>query len=99
MANICNRLKSLQEPFDGIDIGEYNANRMLHTKVYEMMFPDGAMEQYASNIIVENLMNQVDDDGHHFQLLEEIIDNRTDGTEIKDYKGCLPTYGHQLEVW
>ena len=43
--------------FDGMDIGSYNPNPLLDTRVYEVMFPDGAIEQYASNVIADNILN------------------------------------------
>ena len=38
----------------------------------------------AENAIAKNLFSQVDQDGRRFVLFEEIIDHRTDGTEIKE---------------
>ena len=62
------------------------------------MFPDGAIEQYASNIIAQNILNQVDSEGRHYQLFDKIIGHRTDGSESKVKRGCLSTKGHQLHV-
>ena len=59
--------------FNGVNIGKYNPNPVLDTRVYDVMFPDGAIEQYASNIIADNLLNQVDPEGRHYQLFDKII--------------------------
>ena len=40
------------------------------------MFPDGAVCQYAADIIAENMYSQVDSNGHHTLLLKEITDHR-----------------------
>ena len=61
------------------------------------MFPDGAVQQYAANIIAENLIGQVDDDGHRYLCLDQILDWRVDGSEEKE-KGKKTTKGHQLHV-
>ena len=83
---------------DGVDIGKYNPNKVLDSRVYDVMFPDGAIEQYAANVIAENLLDQVDDNGYHFKMLEQIVGHRTDGTEPKERKGCVSTRGHQLKI-
>ena len=38
----------------------------------------------AANAITSNLFAQVGQDGQRFILFDEIIDHRTDGTEIKE---------------
>ena len=59
-------------------IGEANSNPILDTRVYELEFPDGHIEEYAVNVIAENLLNMADDDGWDCGLLEEIEDFRRD---------------------
>ena len=54
----------------------YNKNPILDTRVYNVMFPDGAVCQYAENIIAEIMYSQVDSNGHHNLLLKEITDHR-----------------------
>ena len=89
---------SRSKTYDGMDIENYNPNPELDTRVYDVMFPDGAIEQYASNIIAQNILNQVDSEGRHYQLFDKIIGHRTDGSESKVKRGCLSTKGHQLHV-
>ena len=47
-----------------------------------MAFPDGSTDTYAANLIAENLYSQVDDEGRHFQLIDEITDHRKDGSAL-----------------
>ena len=61
---------------DGKVKGIYNKNPILDTRVYDVMFPDGAVCQYATNIIAESMCSQVDSNGHHTLLLKEITDHR-----------------------
>ena len=56
--------------------GAYNKNPILDTRLYDVMFLDGAVCQYAENIIAENIYSQVDSRGHHTLLLKEITDHR-----------------------
>ena len=44
--------------------GSFNNNLILNTRVYDVMFPDGAVQQYGANVIAENLYEQVDEDGY-----------------------------------
>ena len=52
--------------------GTYNKNPILDTRVYGVMFPYGAVCQYAENIIAENMYSQVDSNVHHTLFLKEI---------------------------
>ena len=62
----------------GLPTGQHNPNPILDTRVYELEFPDGRLEEYAVNIIAENLLNQADNDGWDTGILEEIVDMRKD---------------------
>ena len=48
--------------------GTYENNTILYTRVYDVMFPDGAVCQYAANIFADNMYSQVDSNGHHTLL-------------------------------
>jgi hypothetical protein len=49
----------------------------MNTLSYDVQFPDGDVKEYAANIIAENLLNQVDDDGFSITKLQSIIDHQT----------------------
>ena len=40
---------------EGNPIGSYDPNPMLNTRVYDALFPDGAIQQYSANLIAESL--------------------------------------------
>ena len=80
----------------GKEKGRYDPNPILDSRVYEVMFPDGDVEQYAANILAENMLGQVDEHGHRYQLLDSITDHRTDGTE-SEIQGSYTTRGHELK--
>ena len=65
----------------GEGMGRYDDNPMLNSIIYDVEFPDGQVKQYAANILAENMLSQVDPDGHSKLLLEEIIDHRKDEEE------------------
>ena len=48
----------------------YKKNLILYTRVYDVMFPDGAVCQYAENIVAENMYSQVDSKGHRTIILK-----------------------------
>lgn len=67
---------------DGRVVGTHHENPFLNSIVYDVEFPDGAVKQYAANMIAENILAQVDSEGYHHRLLEAIVDYGTDGTAV-----------------
>jgi hypothetical protein len=60
----------------GNPIGVSNRNPILDTRVYEVTFPDGHTAEYSANTIGECLYSQVDPEGRHYAIFDEIIDWR-----------------------
>jgi hypothetical protein len=67
---------------DGTVRGQANANSMLDTRTYEIEFPDGRSDEYTSNIIAENMYAQFDAEGRKYNMMEGIVDHKTDGRAI-----------------
>jgi hypothetical protein len=67
---------------DGTVRGRANANPMLDTRNYEIQFPDGRSDEYTANVIAENMYDQCDIEGSQFNLMEGIIDHKTDGHAV-----------------
>ena len=61
---------------DGDPVGTRHNNPLLDTREYEVEFIDGTTEVMSANIIAENLLSQVDQDGHRQMFLKEIVDHR-----------------------
>lgn len=61
---------------NGAAHGTYNSNPILNTMTYDVSFDDGNVKEYAANIIAENLLNQVDDEGFTITRLQCILDHR-----------------------
>ena len=67
---------------DGNPVGVAHPNPIIDTRVYEVIFRDGHVEEYAANVIAENMYVQVDAEGNQFALLQEIIGHRKDNTAL-----------------
>jgi hypothetical protein len=61
---------------DGNPIGKGNSNPIFDTRIYQVEFPDGHVEEFTANTIAECLYSQVDDEGKQYILLDDIIDFR-----------------------
>ena len=61
---------------DGNLVGTFNEFPALNTLLYDVEFPDKAIKQYAANLIAENILYQVDQDGRYSHVLEGIIGHR-----------------------
>ena len=68
---------------DGNPIGTANNNPILDTRIYDIEFQDGHTEAISANIIAENLFSQIDEEGRRYAILDQIVDVRTDGTDLK----------------
>ena len=71
---------------EGQKIGEFNRNPILNTKVYDVMFPDGAVHQYEAKAIAENIYSQVDEDCHKYQLMDHINNHKSYGRALPKIK-------------
>ena len=67
---------------DGRITGTFNENSSLNSLVYDVEFPDGAVKQFAANVIAENILTQVDSDGHRSDIMEGIIGHKSDKSAL-----------------
>ena len=67
---------------DGNPVGTAHPNPIMDTRVYEVEFPDGHTEDFAANIIAQNVYAQVDPEGRRYLLLDEIINHHKGQTAI-----------------
>ena len=58
---------------EGDPIGEYDPNPTNNTTAYDVMLPDGEVQQYSANVIAQSLYDSADEDGYQYQFLSEII--------------------------
>jgi hypothetical protein len=90
-------------------IGVANANPLLDSWNYEVEYSDGNVENLTANIIAENLIAQVDEEGQRQMMLSEIIDHqilhdaipKSEGTNVNSYgvkRHKITTRGWELLV-
>ena len=72
-------------------IGQASNTPMLDTRQYDVEFLDGEIEVYTANIISENLLSQVDEEGHSQMMIHEIVDHRLTEEEILKNEGTFIT--------
>jgi hypothetical protein len=65
--------------------GQYHEDPAMNSMTYDVQLPDGDVKEYAANIIAENLLNQIDDEGFSTTMVESVVDHRkTDAAVNKD---------------
>ena len=64
-------------------MGCYHKNPILNTLVYDVDFPDGEVKEYSANVIPENLLSQVDDEGFLMTLFDSILEYTKDDSAIE----------------
>ena len=67
---------------NGKVIGTFDNNPILNSMIYECEFPDGVTKQYAANIIAENILQSVDNQGYSSHALDSIVDCKKDGSAV-----------------
>ena len=80
---------------DGKPIGNASANPLFDSRRYEIEYVDGYVEELTANIIAENLIAQVDEEGRRQMMLSEIVDHRATPDAIPISEG---TYTNQYGV-
>ena len=63
---------------EGMPIGcrHDSGNVLLDNRKYDIEYLDGRIESITANILAENVISQVNEDGHRQLVLDEIIDHR-----------------------
>ena len=82
--------------YDNTSTGKGNYNAMHDKSLYEVDYPDGTTEQLAANIIAENMLSQVDSEGHHYKLLAEVTDHKKDDSGIANVDGFIKSSSGNL---
>jgi Reverse transcriptase (RNA-dependent DNA polymerase) len=78
---------------DGRPVGVSHSNPLLDSRKYEVEYIDGHVEELTANLIAENLISQVDEEGRRQMMLTAIIDHRklkdaipqSQGTYVNSY--------------
>ena len=87
LARVTKQLKDA----NGLPNGLANENPILDTRMYEVEYLDGERTSLAANNIAENLFAQIDDDGNHQVLMDEIIGHRSNEHAMKQQDAFIVT--------
>ena len=66
-------------------------NPLLDSRQYEIEYDDGYSEILSANIIAENLLSQVDEEGHRHRMFAEISEHRVLPSAITKKDGMFTT--------
>ena len=53
-------------------VGSFNHNKMLDTRIYDIMFMDGTVQQLAANRIALSMYEHVDSEGFTTKNLDQV---------------------------
>ena len=76
---------------EGKPVGIPHDNPILDMRQYEVEFLDGETEVMTANLIAENILAQVDDNGHVHMMLDEIEDHRVLQDAVRRNEGTYKT--------
>ena len=69
-------VKRREVDVSGQPIGFANSNPMLDSREYKIEYLDGTIEIATANLIAENIISKVNEQGHRQILIDEIIDHK-----------------------
>ncbi len=79
----------------GNGIGKANVNPILDTRLYTLEFANGVEAEYSANVIAENMWAQCDIEGNQYQLLEAIIDHKSNDDAVQRADGYVVLNGRK----
>ena len=68
---------------NGVPIRMANENPILDSRMYEVDYQDSIKASLTANYVADNLFAHVDQEGNRHVLLDELIDYRVNGREVK----------------
>ena len=72
---------------DGNAVGDFNHKKMLDTRIYDIMFMDGTVQQLAANRIALSMYEHVDSEGFTTKILDQVQRHRKTDEAIEKYDG------------
>ena len=74
-----------------LPVGRAHSNPLFDMRQYEVGFNDGDLETMTANLIAENIIARVDDEGHEHLMMDEIEDHRILEDAVPISKGTFMT--------
>ena len=85
------QVKNRAVDHEGLPIGRAHSNPLLDMRQYEVEFNDGDLETMTANLIAENIIARVDDEGNKHLMMDEIEDHHVLEDAIPISKGTFMT--------
>jgi hypothetical protein len=79
-------------------VGRLHTNPLLNTRLYEVTFADGTVQDYTANKIAEAIYAEVDEEGNKYLLLDAIIDHRRDKTAMDKADMWITSYNGNKQL-
>jgi hypothetical protein len=64
-------------------VSQSHKEPILDSRQYDVVFEDGSTNTFTANVIAESMYAQIDDEGHHFTIMDAIIDQKSDSSAVK----------------
>ena len=74
---------------DGNPIGCRANNPMHDTRMYQVEHYDGTFQELQGNIICENMISEIDDEGRHYLLIDEIENHQKMNNAVPKSEGFI----------
>ena len=74
---------------DGKVVGSFNHNKMLDSRVYDIMFMEGRVQQLAANIITMSMYEHVYSEGFTTKILDQVQRHRKTDEAIEKSDGYV----------
>lgn len=84
-ANVTSRKRDAK----GNPIGSRHNSALLDIRIYNVEFADGTQQNYDAHAIAENLYTHVDEEGHEYLLMQDIIDHQLDALAVLKEDGWI----------
>jgi len=81
---------------DGMSLGVASSNPLENTRLYEVEFVGGDKELLSANVITENLLSQIDHEGHRQLMLSEIIDHRRSQDAVHQKDAYIKSHNNNI---
>ena len=79
-------------------VGRPNTNPILDTRVYNVEFNDGSVEEFTTNMISESIFDQIDEEGYSYNILKGIIGHRKDDDAVELELGMVEVNGIRKRI-
>ena len=93
------RVASRKRTADGkMLLGKMNPNPILDTRIYNVEFLDGTVEEFTTNLISESLFDNTDEEGYSYNIMKGIVGHRRNDDAVSIKNGFIEVNGNKRKV-